>query len=535
MKRSLLQAWRLGVVLAFGWLISQRTVPVTQEIPDAVLRELFPQAQKRVGEEVFDGAGNVLGKLQLTLPAKQPPKGYRGPAQVAVAISPVNELLGWRLLDSPDTPEHVAKVLQDTAFQRLLVGHAPGKPLPQIDGVSGATLTSLAIAEGLLQKLDVPAGASLKFPEAVSLLETRRLFPAATKLRLVGKDAQVLNATGEVLGWVRTGSPAVDILMGYQGPTDLLIGLNEPQTHLVGVRLRRSYDNAEYVDRVKQDSNFLANFKGRPVSELQRLQLANEAVQGVSGATLTSFAVAEGLKAALQPPTEAPSPMAKFRWGLKDVVLAGMAVLGVMLASTGLRGRPFVRWAWQASVMLIIGFWLGAPLSVHYLAGWAEQGWNLAAPGMIALALVALLAPFSSGKHVYCHQLCPHGHLQLWLGKKSRWSGKFAIPTKLEKWLKCLPGTLLLAAAGSLVLRWGWPLANLEPFDAWLPQIANKASVALAILGLAASLFLPQPYCKYGCPTGALLKWLRLRGPEERWAARDWMVAGLLILLAAGR
>jgi polyferredoxin len=64
----------------------------------------------------------------------------------------------------------------------------------------------------------------------------------------------------------------------------------------------------------------------------------------------------------------------------------------------------------------------------------------------------------------------------------------------------------LLALAVCAVLR-GWPLdlADIEPFDAWVWRAAGLATLIVAVVGLVGSLFIPQAYCRYGCPTGALL------------------------------
>jgi thiamine biosynthesis lipoprotein len=46
-------------------------------------------------------------------------------------------------------------------------------------------------------------------------------------------------------------------------------------------------------------------------------------------------------------------------------------------------------------------------------------------------------------------------------------------------------------------------------------------------------MFVPQAYCKYGCPTGALLKFVRTSSADERWARRDTLAALVLALGAA--
>jgi thiamine biosynthesis lipoprotein ApbE len=45
---------------------------------------------------------------------------------------------------------------------------------------------------------------------------------------------------------------------------------------------------------------------------------------------------------------------------------------------------------------------------------------------------------------------------------------------------------------------------------------------------LAASLFISQAYCRFGCPTGALLSFVRSSGSGDRWGRRDWAALGFL-------
>jgi hypothetical protein len=53
----------------------------------------------------------------------------------------------------------------------------------------------------------------------------------------------------------------------------------------------------------------------------------------------------------------------------------------------------------------------------------------------------------------------------------------------------------------------------------------------VAVVGLVASLFVPMAYCRYGCPTGALLKFVRYAGHGDAFGKRD--VAALVLVGAA--
>jgi hypothetical protein len=102
---------------------------------------------------------------------------------------------------------------------------------------------------------------------------------------------------------------------------------------------------------------------------------------------------------------------------------------------------------------------------------------------------------------------------------------------RLAHLLEFIPGILLLFALLTLLLGWQFSLANIEPFDAWVWRAAGGATLVIAALGLAASVFIPQAYCRFGCPTGALLNFVRSTGSADHWGRRD---STALAFLATG-
>ena len=57
--------------------------------------------------------------------------------------------------------------------------------------------------------------------------------------------------------------------------------------------------------------------------------------------------------------------------------------------------------------------------------------------------------------------------------------------------------------------------------------------LVIAILGLLASLFIPLAYCKYGCPTGLLLVFVRRHGGKNRPGLQDGVALIFLALAFA--
>ena len=144
------------------------------------------------------------------------------------------------------------------------------------------------------------------------------------------------------------------------------------------------------------------------------------------------------------------------------------------------------------------------------------------------LAAAALAVPWTTKRPLYCQQLCPHGAAQEIVTRLAPPRWRVQVPASLDRTLRWLPGVLLLFVLFVVMLPLDFDLAGLEPFDAYLIRSAGAATLAVAVIGLLAALCVPKAYCKYGCPTGALLEFLRARGVADKFERRD-LAAGALL------
>jgi polyferredoxin len=76
----------------------------------------------------------------------------------------------------------------------------------------------------------------------------------------------------------------------------------------------------------------------------------------------------------------------------------------------------------------------------------------------------------------------------------------------------------------------GVPFAYFEPFETWSSGFVAFVPAAIFTIGILSAFFLPQGYCHYGCPTGALLKFLT-HSPSA-WTKSD-ALAGIMVASAA--
>src|SRR6185369_7666706 len=532
-----LRLYRAGVLLVILVLVRQqarwREAQHGSTFSIRQARKFFPAANRvqlrdtaRGLHFVTDARGDTIGCLLTTSPQSDSIIGYSGPNNLLVALDARGAIAGLELLSSGDTEEHVQKVKRDPGFLRTFIGWRPSEaPPPKIQGVSGATLTSYAIAESIQQRL-AGAAPSLRFPEPVTLDEVRLLFTNAARVVPDRARLRALDTSGRLLGFAVRTSPQADNVSGYRGPTECLVALGPDGRTITGVR--KSYDTDSYVDQIRKAEPFLQRFVGRSIEELAAFEFSKEKIEGVSGATQTARAVAGGLQRSLAAELKAQAPAPGWKPKLRDWALAGVVAGALLMAFTSLRGHRWIRIAWQLLLVGYVGLANHDLLSLALLAGWAANGVALkAAPGLVLLAAAALLVPWSTRRQLYCHQICPHGAAQQLLLLRRRWTP----PAKLAQALENIPGVLLAFALLALLLGWQVNLAALEPFDAWVWSTAGVATLVIAGVGLAASLFVPQAYCRFGCPTGALLNFIRSAGSAEHWGRRDWTA---LALVAAG-
>ena len=530
-----------------GWLESRRPSPFSLE----TARRHFPGATAirltdpvRGLNTVFNAAREQLGTLLATSPETDDIVGYSGPNNLLVALNPDGAVKAVELLRSGDTPEHVEKVLRDPDFLHSFIGWRPSEDAPpKVEGVAGATLTSFAMAESLQRRL-AGAASSLRFPEPVTVAEVAVLITNTVRIEADGRRLRALDLQGRPIGYAVRTSPEADNVAGYRGPTELLVALSPDGRTVTALKIRRSYDTASYIDRILEDESYLNSFVGRTVDALATLDFRAEKIEGVSGATETSFAIAEGLKRRFQNNDTTSAKPAAAEMRRRDWALMGVIAGSLIMAFTSLRGHRWMRLTWQTVLIGYVGLASGDLLSLALFGSWATHGITLqAAPGLVFLAAAAFFVPWASRRQLYCHQLCPHGAAQQWMGAlghrllKLRRAGGAAAKApaaQWTRWLERLPVLLLAVALVALVFGVPLRLSALEPFDAWVWRAAGWTSIAIALAGLGAAFFVPQAYCRFGCPTGALLRFVRSSGSADRWGSRDWAALGFLGLALAG-
>lgn len=550
--RFLLHGYRFALIAAIALLIRFHSQSESQASLDPVeisledVQAFLPEAASLVAAADRDGAyiqnaeGKRIGWAVTTLPSASNIIGFSGPTNSLVIVDANNTIRGVEVLSSEDTPEHLAAVLKATWFLKQFADKSPEDLGGQtkLDAVSGATLTSLAIIESVTKTLgnDPP---NYRFPKEITLEEVTEIVPEAKQL--VAKPAprgwfDVIDADGNSIATAWRTSPQADQHMGYQGPSDVLVVM-DTEGKLKAAALRESYDNDPYVRYVREDWSFPEYLAGYDLDQLAKLDVKAAEIEGVSGATMTSQSATQaiGIAAAAyqqemqakQEPQLASVPIL-FTW--RDAVTLLVIVAALTIAFTNLRGKKWVQFGFGLIVIAYLGFFAGDILSMALFVGWASHPvpWQKCI-GLVAVAIAAFAVPLFSKKQVYCNHLCPHGAAQMMILRFSKWNWK--IPKKLRLVLSAVPAVLLAVCILIAFSVIDGNLASLEPFDAYVPTISGWASLSIAIGGLIFSAFVPMGFCRYACPTGAVISHVRWNASSDQWSIRD-SVATLLLGLA---
>jgi hypothetical protein len=178
-----------------------------------------------------------------------------------------------------------------------------------------------------------------------------------------------------------------------------------------------------------------------------------------------------------------------------------------------------------------VGFIAGDLVAQKLLAGWARAGipWSTA-PGLVLLVAAAFVVPWTTRKPFYCHHVCPHGAAQELISHFRPARFQLTLSAGVVRGLEYLPLGLLVLTLLVVMIALPLDLAGIEPFAAYIVRSAGWATITVAVVGLVASFFVPQAYCRFGCPTGALLNFVRARGATDHFSRRDVAALALVAL-----
>lgn len=308
---------------------------------------------------------------------------------------------------------------------------------------------------------------------------------------------------------VNTRVLAKDV-QGYGGPVPLKIHIDK-DGRLTAIEAEPNAESPSFFDRAKE---LFSRWQGKTIDEAMA-----EDVDVVSGATFSSKAiirnVQRGLAYAKQhgladggngAQEESAEHTVATGWTLGSIVALIAVLLGAVVPLfTNNRRLHLVQLVVN---VVVLGLWTGTFVSYTLFLRLFAGGVSLSAIGTLAapllMLIVALLYPLAGRSGHYCAHVCPFGSAQELAGKLSR--RKLRITPRVLRVLTALRNLLWGVLMALLLTGTCSAWIDYELFTAFIYSSASVWVIVLAMLFLVLSVWVPRPYCRFVCPTGALMK-----------------------------
>ncbi len=240
-------------------------------------------------------------------------------------------------------------------------------------------------------------------------------------------------------------------------------------------------------------------------------------VDAVSGATISSTAVIEGLSGALAHigherfGLAAKATLDPYYWPGHEwpKLLAIVMLFGIVWLVSGKRfpwNKKWPRLAILLISLILLGFVYGCQFSWSTITLLLGGGWQkgLATAGPLLCLGLAVLLFLVTRKNLYCAWICPFGALQEGLGRITG-----CAPPPVYRWMPwAARGFALLVL--SAALYWRDPSqATYEPFGMAFNFIGSTMLFGLTILVVLSSLVFRRPWCRLLCPITCLFDYFQ--------------------------
>ena len=313
--------------------------------------------------------------------------------------------------------------------------------------------------------------------------------------------------------------PLAKDVQGYGGPVPLKIHIKDGRVAAV-----EAEPNAESPDFFNRAKELLNHWQNKSVDEA----LAEE-VDAVSGATFSSRAIIANMQRGLAYAkqhgqwgedgsvgalgTSAPPIVGSEDGSVGALETSAPPIVALIVVLLGAVVPLFynnrrLHLVQLAVNVVVLGLWTGTFVSYTLFLRIFAGGVSLSAIGALAapllMLIVALIYPLAGRSGHYCANVCPFGSAQELAGKLSR--RKLRITPRILKLLSVLRNLLWGVLMALLLTGTCTAWIDYELFTAFLYSSASVWVTVLAALFLVLSVWVPRPYCRFVCPTGALIK-----------------------------
>ena len=563
--------------------------PFTDTLQDEWLNQVLPSATRfseKSGEPPVyrgyrsgaDGSDELVGFVFLSADVPPEEKGFAAPIDMLIGMNTDGVITGMKVLNYTESYRYsLGDFVADPIFQVQF----KGKPIVDdfrvthdIDGISGATMTSFAISKGSRDAARRVATAYLGYEEVD---QQTRASIANAKAEMESLSWEDMLANGMIK------ELTVPMLMDEEIVLSaMFIGHPAIGEHIIGVS---DYERADRDSRARLGGDGLillavggsgaTQFRANMLSiaqgdgKAQRLDpnhfvTAGNATTGaiVGHANYAGAIVLEdnidltqpfsilyktrnspdslGMEYTIFPlgqallngdPILSDADIERERiaqsnifvrlwyappWGQTPwvEVLCLSLILGLVLAAF-LRKDARIRWVALSSTLLYLGFYKGGFLSVAHITGAIHQGPSIFLGNlpMLMIIVFTIITTIIWGR-VFCSSLCPFGAVQDFIARFTPKAWRFKMPQTIHDNAIYIKYGILVLIVGAAISGSDISLFQyFEPFGTLFFFSSSVLLWSILIVILIACVLVERFYCRYVCPLGAALGIVALVSP----------------------
>jgi Pyruvate/2-oxoacid:ferredoxin oxidoreductase delta subunit len=310
----------------------------------------------------------------------------------------------------------------------------------------------------------------------------------------------------EVRGFAADTAQVAPEVVGYHGPIHLVLGLN-PYGSIKDLKLIDHVESKEHMDRILA-SDFLEGFKGKNPGEMAGVDI-------VSGATVTCVALAQAVQTAQNRLCGYTGEATEAAIGEDPAVLLKASVLACLFTATFCLLRA--PRGWRLFLLAMVVCILGCIWNWSFTYADLLNPTGLFSVLTVLLITLAVASTLLKGR-IYCGWICPFGAVQDLVGEgadklKIKKRGAPPLPRVWQSLKYAI--LLVLLLLGLITGARGY--LNPEPFSDFFAWNTSSWRLYLGCAVLVLSVAISRPFCRYLCPSGALLACLhRLKGNREK-------------------
>ena len=327
---------------------------------------------------------------------------------------------------------------------------------------------------------------------------------------------QTESSNKELTGYLSTGTAN-----GYGGNIIVVIATSSEGV-VLNLEIVEHKETFSFLRRVLK-SDFPNSLIGKSYSDPFVLK---QDVDGVSGATFTSRALAEAVRKASRKIagdvlgfTVPPEPTTEIQFGFPEAVLIALFIMGYVTTRRWIKHKKIARWTLMLVGLVFLGFMFNQPITLVFInkvilgfwSGWQTHlYWYLLMFGILLFVIL-------ENRNLYCDRICPFGAAQECIGAIG--GAKNRMPERYREVTRWIHRVIALTAVLIALVLSNPGISSYEIFGAFFHLVGSSILFVLLGIVLITALFIKRPWCNYLCPIRPVFDFIRL---FRNWFKELW-------------